>query len=79
MTEFKKLILQGIPDILPEKKSRNKNISHAPVRKDILTKQEKKLAIKNGLQEDKIQIIHPGCNYPIEILDDSKKFANISS
>ena len=27
----------------------------------------KKLAIKNGLQEDKIQIIHPGCNYPIKI------------
>ena len=50
MTEFKKLILQGIPDILPEKKSRNKNISHAPVRKDILTKQEKKLAIKNALR-----------------------------
>ncbi|MBG65859.1 MAG: urocanate hydratase [Flavobacteriales bacterium] len=50
MTEFKKLILQGIPDILPDKKSRNKNISHAPVRKDILTKQEKKLAIKNALR-----------------------------
>ena len=50
MTEFKKLILQGIPDILPEKKSRNKKISHAPVRKDILTKQEKKLAIKNALR-----------------------------
>ena len=27
----------------------------------------KKLAIKNGLQENKIQIIHPGCNYPIKI------------
>ncbi len=27
----------------------------------------KKLAIKNGLDEKKIQIIHPGCNYPIEI------------
>ena len=50
MTEFKKLILQGIPDILPDKKSRNKNISHAPVRKNILTKQEKKLAIKNALR-----------------------------
>ena len=30
----------------------------------------KKLAIKNGLNEKKIQIIHPGCNYPIKI--DSK-------
>ena len=27
----------------------------------------KKLAIKNGLQENKIQIIHPGCNYPIKV------------
>ena len=27
----------------------------------------KKLAIKNGLKENKIQIIHPGCNYPIKI------------
>ncbi len=30
----------------------------------------KNLAIKNGLNEKKIQIIHPGCNYPIKI--DSK-------
>ena len=27
----------------------------------------KKLAIKNGLNEKKIKIIHPGCNYPIKI------------
>ena len=27
----------------------------------------KNLAIKNGLQNDKIKIIHPGCNYPIKI------------
>ena len=27
----------------------------------------KKLAIKNGLDEKKIQIIHPGCNYPIKM------------
>ena len=27
----------------------------------------KKLAMKNGLQENKIRIIHPGCNYPIKI------------
>ena len=26
----------------------------------------KRLAIKNGLSENKIQIIHPGCNYPIK-------------
>ncbi len=27
----------------------------------------KKLAIQNGLNEGKIKIIHPGCNYPIKI------------
>ena len=27
----------------------------------------KKLAVKNGLNENKIRIIHPGCNYPIKI------------
>ena len=27
----------------------------------------KKLAIKNGLNEKKIKVIHPGCNYPIKI------------
>ncbi len=27
----------------------------------------KKLAMKNGLNEKKIKIIHPGCNYPIKI------------
>ena len=27
----------------------------------------KKLAVKNGLNEKKIKIIHPGCNYPIKI------------
>ena len=38
----------------------------------------KKLAIKNGLNEKKIKIIHPGCNYPIKIdnknLDKAKDF-----
>ena len=27
----------------------------------------KKLAMQNGLNEEKIKIIHPGCNYPIKI------------
>ena len=27
----------------------------------------KTLAIKNGLNEEKIKIIHPGCNYPIKV------------
>ncbi|KRO54539.1 MAG: urocanate hydratase, partial [Cryomorphaceae bacterium BACL11 MAG-121001-bin54] len=35
---------------LPAKKNRNPKISHAPKRKDILTKEEKRLAIRNGLR-----------------------------
>jgi urocanate hydratase len=47
---FKEAILQGIPAILPPKASYDRNISHAPKRKDILSKEEKKLAIKNALR-----------------------------
>lgn len=47
---FKESILQGIPQDLPPKRARNENLSHAPKRKDILTKNEKKLAIKNALR-----------------------------
>ena len=50
MTNFKQSILNGIPDILPKRRQRNKDISHAPNRKDILNKQEKKLAIINALR-----------------------------
>ena len=50
MTDLKKTILQGIPSELPAKKNRNPKISHAPKRKDILTKEEKRLAIRNGLR-----------------------------
>ncbi|MBB1274475.1 urocanate hydratase [Psychromonas sp. SR45-3] len=47
---FKEMILEGIPNTLPEKKQRNIELSHAPKRKDILTPTEKKLAIKNALR-----------------------------
>jgi len=50
MTDFQKQILEGIPDYLPEPKEYDKTISHAPVRKDVLTKEEKKLALKNALR-----------------------------
>lgn len=48
--EFQNAIKTGIAKILPPKKSRRKNISHAPKRKDILNKEEKKLALKNALR-----------------------------
>ncbi|MBT7620219.1 MAG: urocanate hydratase, partial [Flavobacteriales bacterium] len=47
---IKKSILQGIPTQLPQKKEFDTSVSHAPKRKDILTTQQKKLAIKNALR-----------------------------
>ncbi len=47
---FKNAILQGIPEELPQPKPYDSNVSHAPVRKDILSLNEKKLALKNALR-----------------------------
>lgn len=47
---FKKDILQGIPKELPKMPAYDKNINHAPKRKDILSKEEKKLAVQNALR-----------------------------
>jgi len=49
-TDFKKLILAGIPEKLPAEKQFDPNLNHAPKRKDILNKEEKKLAIRNALR-----------------------------
>ena len=48
--EFRKAILEGIPEELPAPKPYNKAINHAPKRKDILTEKEKALALKNALR-----------------------------
>jgi urocanate hydratase len=47
---FKEQILQGIPSELPPRKERSKEVSHTPKRKDILSLEEKKLAIRNALR-----------------------------
>jgi urocanate hydratase len=47
---FKEQILQGIPDELPAPKAYDHSQNHAPVRKDILTAEEKKLAVRNALR-----------------------------
>ncbi|GJM28345.1 MAG: urocanate hydratase [Cyclobacteriaceae bacterium] len=47
---FKQQILQGIPAQLPPLKPRDHQVSHAPVRKDILSRDEKKLALHNALR-----------------------------
>ena len=49
-TEFKNAILQGIPNELPEYRPLDMSLNHAPKRKDILSKEEKKLALKNALR-----------------------------
>ncbi|NGX84552.1 urocanate hydratase [Aequorivita sp. KMM 9714] len=47
---FKEQIQQGIPSVLPEKKAYDPSINHAPKRKEILTDEEKELALRNALR-----------------------------
>ncbi|WP_057937296.1 urocanate hydratase [Algoriphagus resistens] len=47
---FQEQIQQGIPSTLPTKKGRTPSLSHAPKRKDILSSEEKKLALRNALR-----------------------------
>ncbi len=48
--QFKKAVSEGIPDTLPPVKPYEPEINHAPKRKDILSKEEKKLALHNALR-----------------------------
>ena len=50
LQEFQQSIREGIPAVLPAPKAYDPEINHAPKRKDILTKEEKKLAIRNALR-----------------------------
>ncbi|KIO52820.1 urocanate hydratase [Flavobacterium hibernum] len=47
---FQEQIKQGIPSILPPKATYDLAINHAPKRKEILSAEEKKLALKNALR-----------------------------
>lgn len=47
---FQDLIKQGIPTELPQKKEYDLTINHAPKRKEILSDDEKKLALRNALR-----------------------------
>ena len=47
---FKELILQGVPSELPPKHKYPLDVNRAPKRKDILSKEEKQLAIRNALR-----------------------------
>jgi urocanate hydratase len=48
--DFKQQIVQGIPSVLPEPRPIDPEVSHAPVRKDILNAEEKMLAVRNALR-----------------------------
>ncbi len=48
--DFKKLVSEGIPEELPVVKQYDPSVNHAPGRKDILSAEEKKLALRNALR-----------------------------
>ena len=50
MMDFKTAVSEGIPSKLPAGKPLNEQLSHAPKRKDILSNEEKKLALRNALR-----------------------------
>ncbi|HJN54458.1 MAG TPA: urocanate hydratase, partial [Flavobacteriaceae bacterium] len=47
---FKQQIREGIPNKLPAKRKYDAKINHAPIRENVLTKDEKKLALINSLR-----------------------------
>ena len=50
LEQFQADIRAGIPDVLPEPKPYDTSVNHAPKRKEILSREEKVLAIKNALR-----------------------------
>ncbi|PIB37429.1 urocanate hydratase [Reichenbachiella sp. 5M10] len=50
LTDFQKAILTGIPNELPPRILTYPEVNRAPKRKDVLTAEEKKLAIRNALR-----------------------------
>lgn len=48
--EFRAIVAEGIPSKLPAPKPRDPEINHAPRRKEILSDEEKKLALRNALR-----------------------------
>jgi len=74
ISDFQKAILEGIPSYLPAAKAYDGNISHAPKRKDILSQEEKKLAVKNALRyfDPKLHSILAG-----EFKEELEKFGRI--
>jgi urocanate hydratase len=74
MLSFQDEILQGIPEQIPSSKEFNVEINHAPKRKQILSSEEKKLALKNALryfpEHQHADLIH-------EFLDELEQYGRI--
>lgn len=50
LQEFHKELTEGVPSVVPPKKEWEKDINHAPKRKQILSEEERKLALRNALR-----------------------------
>ena len=50
MDNFREKVCEGIPAVIPAAKPYDSSINHAPRRKEILSLEEKKLALKNALR-----------------------------
>lgn len=50
LTHFQQTIREGIPEVIPKARAIDPSVSHAPTRKDILSAEEKKLALRNALR-----------------------------
>lgn len=50
MKDFKTLVCEGIPAQIPAAQPYDTTVNHAPKRKDILTREQKRLALKNALR-----------------------------
>lgn len=74
LTEFQRCILDGIPDTLPVHPGYDTAINHAPIRKDILTKEQKNLALRNALRyfDKKLHSV-----LATEFADELKKYGRI--
>src|SRR4030065_1226536 len=56
MNDFRSEIREGIPGHLPAPKPYDPSVNHAPRRRDLLTTDEKKLALRNALRYFPVQL-----------------------
>lgn len=71
---FQEELRLGIPDVLPEMPAYDTNINHAPKRKDILSPEEKRLALRNALRYFPK---HMHAQLAVEFADELKKYGRI--